>query len=119
MNNDRQHGMECSQFEALLAEALDCTLGAETEARFTAHKDSCDICGPMFMEVQEGMLLLNDLPDLEPPTNLLHNILARTTMAEAKGEVARRPMKIGWMERLRVSCLRHSPACCTRGSPRH
>jgi hypothetical protein len=102
MNNDRQHGMECSQFEALLAEALDGTLGAETGARFTAHKDSCDICGPMFMEVQEGMLLLNDLPDLEPPTNLLHNILARTTMAEAKGEVAPRPMKIGWMERLRV-----------------
>jgi len=28
MTNDRQHGMECSQFEALLAEALDGTLSA-------------------------------------------------------------------------------------------
>jgi hypothetical protein len=94
--------MECSQFEALLAEALDGTLQAETQAQFTAHKDSCEICGPMFMEVSEGMLLLNAIPELEPPANLLHNILARTTMAEAKGEVAPRPTQIGWLERLRV-----------------
>jgi hypothetical protein len=102
MNNDRQHGMECNQFEALLAEALDGTLSAEIQAQFTAHKDSCESCGPMFMEVSEGMLLLNAIPELEPPANLLHNILARTTMAEAKGEVAPRPTQIGWLERLRV-----------------
>lgn len=104
MNSNRQHGMECSQFEALLADALDGTLTAETETRFTAHKDSCGICGPMFMEAQEGMLSLNALPELEPPTNLLHNILVRTTMAEAKGEVAPRPatVGVGWLERLRL-----------------
>jgi hypothetical protein len=104
MNSNRQHGMECSQFEALLADALDGTLTAEIEARFTAHKDSCGSCGPMFMEVREGMLSLNALPELEPPANLLHNILARTTMAEAKGEVAPRPatVGVGWLERLRV-----------------
>ena len=102
MNSNRQHGMECSQFEALLAEALDGTLSAQTEAQFTAHKDSCEICGPTFMEAREGMLSLNALPELEPPTNLLHNILARTTMAEAKGEVAPRPAQVGWLERLRV-----------------
>jgi hypothetical protein len=57
----------------------------------------------MFMEVSEGMLLLNAIPELEPPANLLHNILARTTMAEAKGEVApRTDTKVGWLERLRV-----------------
>jgi hypothetical protein len=103
MNNDRQHGMECSQFESLLAEALDGALTAEMEQRFTAHRDSCHICGPMFVEASEGMFLLNALPELEPPANLVHNILARTTMAEAKGEVAPRiDTKVGWLERLRV-----------------
>lgn len=103
MNNDRQHGMECSQFEALLVEALDGNLTAETQERFAAHRDSCDSCGPMFIEAHEGMSLLNALPDLEPPANLVHNILARTTMAEAKGEVTVRPVsKVGWLERLRV-----------------
>ena len=103
MNNDRQHGMECSQFEALLADALDGALTPETEQRFTAHRDSCHICGPMFMEASQGMFLLNALPELEPPANLVHNILARTTMAEAKGEVTPRiDAKVGWLERLRV-----------------
>jgi len=95
--------MECSQFEALLAEALDGALTAETEDRFTAHRDSCHICGPMFVEASEGMFLLKALPELEPPANLLHNILARTTMAEARGEVPlRTDTKVGWLERLRV-----------------
>ena len=103
MNNDRQYGMECSQFEGLLAEALDGALTAEMEQRFTAHRDSCHICGPVFVEASEGMFLLNALPELEPPANLVHNILARTTMAEAKGEVApRTDTKVGWLERLRV-----------------
>ena len=48
------------------------------------------------------MRSLHALPELEPPANLLHNILARTTMAEAKGEVAPRPAQVGWLERLRV-----------------
>jgi predicted anti-sigma-YlaC factor YlaD len=74
--------MECSQFEALLADALDGTLRAEARGAFDAHRQSCGVCGPMFLETREGMLLLEAVPELEPPRNLVHNILAATSLAE-------------------------------------
>jgi hypothetical protein len=101
MTRDPQNGLQCSQFEALLADALDLyleggqdavgagsTLTAGQRRAFEAHRVSCDICGPMFAEVQQGMALLRGLPDVDPPKNLVHNILARTSRAEEATETA-------------------------------
>jgi hypothetical protein len=95
MTKDPQNGLQCSQFEALLADALDLYLEGGPEAiaagsaltadqrrAFEAHRQSCAICGPMFAEVQQGMALLRGLPEIDPPKNLVHNILARTSRAE-------------------------------------
>src|SRR5260221_4453644 len=82
MNNQtRQDGLQCSQFEALLADALDGLLTAEFQRDFTAHGRTCPLCGPMLAEAREGMLWLESLEDVEPPRNLVHNILAATSMA--------------------------------------
>src|SRR5690348_49776 len=96
----RQSGMECSQFEVLLADALDGTLTAQTREAFDAHRLSCAICGPLFAETQEGMALLGGLEDAEPPKNLVHNILAATSLAE-KRLAAPSAAGEGWMAWLR------------------
>jgi len=84
MSQERQSGMGCSQFETLLADALDGVLTAESAEAFEAHRLSCSICGPLFEEAREGMMLLERLPEVEPPRNLVHNVLAATIRAEKR-----------------------------------
>ena len=82
--------MECTEFEALLSEALDGDgrLSGARKESFEAHRRVCAICGPMFIEVQAGQQWLRTLAleTIEPPTHLVHNILAATS-----GVVSRRP----------------------------
>jgi hypothetical protein len=103
MNKDLQNGLTCSQFEALLAEALDEGQGlvAKTREAFEAHRLSCPDCAPLFAEAQEGMLLLRTLQEVEPPRNLVHNILAATSRAEGVASAIPQGAKAGWWEGLR------------------
>jgi hypothetical protein len=80
-NKDSQHEIQCSQFEALLADALDGVLSGESRTAFDAHAGSCAICGPMLAEAREGLRWLETLEEVEPPRNLVHNILAATSLA--------------------------------------
>lgn len=100
-SRESQNGLQCSQFEALLAEALDGALAGEAQQAFETHRLNCELCGPLFAETREGMLLLRELPEVEPPQNLVHNILARTSLAEAKEQAAQQGAPAGWLERLR------------------
>lgn len=79
MPGGNHNGMQCSEFEALLFDALDQKLtGAKLEA-FRAHSRSCSNCGPMFSEVEAGQHWLKSLAEVEPPANLVNDILASTT----------------------------------------
>src|SRR6516164_5791988 len=131
MNRDPQNGLQCSQFEALLADALDSasasasvnadadkagvspTAGVEAgsaaltamspavKEAFEAHRQSCAGCRTSFAEALEGMLLLRAIPDVEPPKNLVHNILAATSLAEAAAQAAPKGVRrAGWAQRL-------------------
>jgi hypothetical protein len=103
MNNEPKHGMECSEFETLLADALDNAIPAGTRTAFDEHGRSCAVCGPMLAEALEGMLMVRGMAELEPPKNLVHNILAATSRKEATAEQIAEEAKLGWMERLRRS----------------
>jgi hypothetical protein len=103
MNKDLQNGLSCSQFEALLAEALDDQsqiLPAKTREAFEAHRVNCPDCAPLFAETREGMSLLQMLEEIEPPRNLVHNILAATSRAEAGASVLAQGAQASWWERL-------------------
>src|SRR5579864_6515347 len=89
--------MQCAEFEALLTEAVEDQLSASQMQPFRSHAETCSQCGPLFSESQAGYKFLQELPELEPPANLLHNILAATSEAE-KAESAAAPS--GW-QRLR------------------
>src|SRR5712672_786229 len=101
MNNEAKNGMECSEFEALLAEALDDAIPAGARAAFDEHGKSCAVCGPLFAETWEGMVMVQRLAELEPPKNLVHNILVATSRKEATAEQIAEEAKLGWMDRLR------------------
>jgi len=105
MSKDFQADMQCRQFEALLADALDGTILAGLEPAFTAHGESCPVCGPMLAEAREGMSFLQMLPEVEPPKNLLHNVLAATSHADQRAATAAvqgvRPAA-GWLDRVRA-----------------
>jgi len=103
MNKDLKNGMECSEFEALLAEALDATLPAEKRQTFDAHGQSCRVCGPLYAEAWDGMLLMQSLTEMEPPKNLVHNILAATSRKDVATEALAETEKLSWLERLNRS----------------
>jgi hypothetical protein len=117
MNKDFQNEMRCSQFEALLADALDREsdrerasaeaaaipeMPVEVRKAFDAHRASCPSCAPLYAEAREGMLLLRAMDEVEPPRHLMHNILAATSGVEVeKAAPARVHKQPGWVDRLR------------------
>jgi len=83
-----------------MGEALDGLLAPEKLEAFQAHSRICPACGPLFADAQQGMLWLQELKEVEPPRNLVHNILAATSAADArlekKAQPARPSRQSGW-----------------------
>jgi hypothetical protein len=79
--------IECTEFEALVSEALEGRLSPARRESFETHRRVCAVCGPLFAEVQAGHEWLRTLAlePVEPPAHLVHNILAATS-----GVVSRR-----------------------------
>ena len=103
MADEIQSGMQCTEFETLLLEAVDGTLVAGMLTRFRTHASTCASCGPLFADVQAGQEWMHSLAEAEPPKNLVHNILARTSGVEeryvqsaAEGRPAR-PSLFAWL----------------------
>lgn len=95
MSGETKYGMQCTEFDALLADALDGQLTGEKMAGFERHKTECATCGAMFAEAEAGLNWLQTLEEVEPPRNLVHNILVATTGATetARAEaVAKQPV---------------------------
>ena len=84
MADEIQSGMHCAEFETLLFEAVDGKLVAGTLTRFSTHASTCASCGPLFADVQTGQQWLRSLEEVEPPKNLVHNILAKTSGVEER-----------------------------------
>jgi hypothetical protein len=69
----------CSQWEALLTEALDGLLKPADEAVFNAHRALCPACAALYEETRQGREWLEFLsPEPETPEGLLARILAQT-----------------------------------------
>jgi hypothetical protein len=84
MVDQNQYGMKCTEFDARLADALDGIMSGKELAAFKAHAAECGDCGPLFTQAESGMKLLKSLAEVEAPANLVHNILARTSMADPR-----------------------------------
>lgn len=97
MLGEEKSGMHCVEFDALLSEALDGALRGERRARFDRHRETCPGCATLYQEAQGGLAWLSELEEVEPPRNLVHNILALTSGAAAKAAEAAPKLPL-WMQ---------------------
>jgi len=97
-------GVDCTEFEVLLADALDGRLDGSQIERFDAHLEMCPRCAPMFGEAKLGQSWMQTLKEdeLEPPVFVVENILRETVgtvHTRVKPEVAE--PKTNWFDRLK------------------
>jgi len=96
MAGQQHNGIQCSEFDALLSQAIDGTLSGERLQAFEAHGRTCQLCGPMLRDAEAGRSWLKSLEEVEPPAYLVNNILLATSGVAAGKATARAT----WGERI-------------------
>jgi hypothetical protein len=96
MAGQGHNGIQCSEFDALLSQAIDGTLSGERLEAFEAHGRTCQLCGPMLRDAEAGRSWLKSLEEVEPPAHLVNNILLATS-GVAVGKASARAT---WGERI-------------------
>ena len=94
----RHDGFSCLDFDLLLSDAIDGTLAGPELTAFQHHVGECPTCGPAFAETQAGLKWITLLEPVETPGNLVHNILAATSLADMAARV-QIEQRAGWRER--------------------
>lgn len=79
MAGDNKNGMQCAEFDALLSDALDGKLKGPQLESFDLHAASCAVCGPLLSDAKVGHSWLQSLEEIEPPADLVRNVLIATT----------------------------------------
>jgi len=102
MAGEHHNGLQCSEFDALLSDALDQVLTGPKAQAFQDHAKTCPVCGPLLAEAEIGKRWLENLVEVEPPQHLVHNILAATTGIETFRLQGRSttPAQVSWYERI-------------------
>jgi len=119
MPDHTSNGMQCNEFDLLLADALDGVLSGIQLDRFQAHAQTCKVCGPLLAEAEAGRNWLKGLTEVEPPASLVNNILASTTGVDTQRLRATAPVRqprISWLEHVQASLL--EPIWATVRQPR-
>jgi hypothetical protein len=102
MADEGNSGMRCSEFDALLSEALDQRLSGDQLERFQAHARGCPTCGPLLAEADAGLRWLHELVEVDPPANLVDNILAATTGVSRARGTANAQGRESWLDRVQA-----------------
>jgi Putative zinc-finger len=104
MPGETKHGIECTEFEALVSDAVEGKLSPARKQSFEAHSRVCEICGPMLADVKAGQQWLHSLAlePVEPPVHMVHNILAATSgVLSTRSEAVTSGGNTPFMERMR------------------
>jgi hypothetical protein len=94
MAGENKNGMQCLEFDALLSDALDGALKGPRAESFQLHAKSCEVCGPLLAEASAGHEWLQSLEEIEPPADLVRNVLLATT-----------GLRPSWWERFQAAFL--------------
>jgi hypothetical protein len=106
MPDHTSNGMQCNEFDHLLADAIDGVLSGAGLSRFQAHARVCRTCGPLLAEAEAGRNWLKGLTEVEPPASLVNNILASTTGVDTQRlrVTVRSPQpRVSWWERVQAT----------------
>ncbi len=82
MYGETKSEMQCPEFELLLTEAVDGLLPPDKLSAFQAHASACASCAVMLAEAESGLGWLDSLAEVEPPPNLVRNIMKATVGVE-------------------------------------
>jgi anti-sigma factor RsiW len=96
MAEESQSGMQCTEFDALLSEAIDGTLAGRRRARLDRHRAACEECARLFDEVSSGAAWLQQMEEVAPPPRLVQGILAATSAAVPQPRQAPRTERRAW-----------------------
>src|SRR5215475_6500149 len=100
MAPQEHNGMQCNEFDALLADAIDKMLTGPKAEAFLAHGKTCPLCGPLLAEAEIGKHWLKQLVEVEPPAMLMHNILASTIGIDTARLASAAPVRATWLEQM-------------------
>ncbi len=101
MTGETKNGMQCAEFDALLSQALDEKLTEPELGGFQAHAKVCTVCGPLMADVDAGRHWLKSLEEVEPPAQLVTNILVATTGLDTFRLRSPGRLQTSWLERMR------------------
>ena len=87
--------MNCADFEILLADHLDGTLPAESRSAFEEHSKSCAACAELMQDASAGVSLLERVPEVQVPPQLLTKLLF-----EVSSGPSHQVVKPSWTRRL-------------------
>src|SRR5437660_9509296 len=103
MAGQQDNRMHCAEFDALLSQAIDGTLAGERLTAFEDDSRDCKLCGPLLQEAEAGHTWLKSLAEVEPPEDLVTNILLQTSgVLTSRQGVAGRTTTTSWMDRVRA-----------------
>lgn len=94
MPSAHNNGMQCTEFDALLSDALEGSLKGPKLEEFQSHTKTCEVCGPLFADAKAGQDWLLKLEDVEPPAEMVRNIMIATS-----------GLRLSWWERFQSSFL--------------
>jgi len=102
MAADSSNGMQCTEFDALLSEALDQRLTGDKLESFQTHARGCPTCGPLLAEADAGLRWLHELVEVEPPVTLVNNVLAATSGFDTARVLGTAKAELPWLDRLQA-----------------
>ncbi|MBV9294110.1 MAG: zf-HC2 domain-containing protein [Acidobacteriaceae bacterium] len=96
--------MNCTEFETLLADYLDGTLGPADRAALEAHASSCNGCREFMPDVAAGLALLKRVEEVVPPSELITRIAYQAPMGRTRQPFERQgllnKLAIKWLQPL-------------------
>ena len=98
MAGETQSVMGCAEFDALLGDSLDQVLAGARLESFRAHAASCAVCGPLLRDAEAGRNALKSLQEVQPPVNLIGNILVATSGVRSRRSGVATPTRASWWE---------------------
>lgn len=91
--------MTCVDIEELAAEYIDGTLTRDVRSAVDQHLSACPDCAAFLADAAEGAALLQRLPELDPPQELVTLIAFHAPVGRTRDPLASPP---GWLTRLTV-----------------
>ena len=79
--------MDCAEFESILADYVDGTLGATERAAVELHAATCSGCREFMTAVTGAVRILDRVEEVEPPAELITRIAYRTPRGRTRDDL--------------------------------